>query len=59
MIKVYKAEWYVNGKLITNTESGREFYSREKAVNDAECRKPETRDRLSSVRCVTRNMCGL
>ena len=41
MIKVYKAEWYVNGKLITNTESGREFYSREKAVNDAECRKPE------------------
>ena len=41
MIKVYKAEWYVNGKLITNTESGCEFYSREKAVNDAECRKPE------------------
>ena len=41
MIKVYKAEWYVNGKLITNTESGREFYSREKAINDAECRKPE------------------
>ena len=41
MIKVYKAEWYVNGKLIMNTESGREFYSREKAVNDAECRKPE------------------
>ena len=41
MIKVYKAEWYVNGKLITNTESGHEFYSREKAVNDAECRKPE------------------
>ena len=41
MIKVYKAEWYVNGKLIMNTESGREFYSREKAINDAECRKPE------------------
>ena len=41
MIKVYKAEWYLNGKLITNTESGREFFSREKAVNDAECRKPE------------------
>ena len=39
MIKVYKAEWYLNGKLITNTESGREFFSREKAVNDAECRK--------------------
>ena len=30
MIKVYKAEWYVNGKLITNAESGREFFSREK-----------------------------
>ena len=41
MIKVYKAEWYLNGKLITNTESGREFFSREKVVNDAECRKPE------------------
>ena len=41
MIKVYKAEWYVNGKLITNSESGREFFSREKAVEYAECRKPE------------------
>ena len=41
MIKGYKAEWYVDGKLITNTESGHEFYSREKAINDAECRKPE------------------
>ena len=26
MIKVYKAEWYLNGKLITNAESGREFF---------------------------------
>ena len=42
MIKVYKAEWYVNGKSITNIESGREFYSHEKAINDAECRKPES-----------------
>ena len=41
MIKVYKAEWYLNDKIITNSESGREFYSREKAVIDAECRKPE------------------
>ena len=41
MLKVYKAEWYLNGKLITNSESGREFLSREKAVEDAECRKPE------------------
>ena len=36
MIKVYKAKWYLNGKLITNSESGHE-----KAVEDAECRKPE------------------
>ena len=35
MIKVYKAEWYLNGKLITNSESGREFYSHKKAVIDA------------------------
>ena len=41
MIKVYKAQWYVNGKLITNSESGREFFSREKAIQYAECRKPE------------------
>ena len=41
MIKVYKAEWYLNGKLITNTESGHEFFSHEKVVNDAECRKPK------------------
>ena len=41
MIKVYKAEWYLNGKLITNSESGCEFYSSEKAVIDAECRKPD------------------
>ena len=41
MIKVYKAEWYLNGKLITNAESGREFFSREKAIENAECRKPE------------------
>ena len=40
MIRVYKAEWYLNRKLITNSESGREFFSREKAVTDAECRKP-------------------
>ena len=41
IIKVYKAEWYVSGKLITNTERGHEFYSHEKAINDAECRKPK------------------
>ena len=41
MIKVYKAKWYLNGKLITNAESGREFFSHEKAIENAECRKPE------------------
>ena len=41
LVKVYKAEWYVNGSKITNLESDREFFSREKAVHDAECRKPE------------------
>ena len=41
LVKVYKAEWYVNGSKITNSESHREFFSREKAVHDAECRKPE------------------
>ena len=41
MIKVYKAKWYLNGKLITNAESGHEFFSHEKAIENAECRKPE------------------
>lgn len=41
MMKVYKAEWYLNGKKITNSESDREFYSREQAESDAFCRKPE------------------
>ena len=36
MIKVYKAKWYLNGKLITNAESGREFFSHEKAIENAE-----------------------
>ena len=41
LVKVYKAEWYVNGSKITNLESDHEFFSHEKAVHDAECRKPE------------------
>ena len=41
LVKVYKAEWCVNGSKITNSESDREFFSREKAVHDAECRKLE------------------
>ena len=28
VVKVYKAEWCLNGKMITNPESGREFFSR-------------------------------
>ena len=31
MIKVYKAKWYLNDKIITNSESGREFYSHKKS----------------------------
>ena len=41
MVKVYKAEWFLDGKQITNSESRQEFFSREKAENDALCRKPE------------------
>ena len=40
VVKVYKAEWYLNGKMITNPDSGLEFFSREKAENYAMCRKP-------------------
>ena len=40
VVKVYKAAWYLNGKMITNPDSGREFFSREKAEHDAYCKKP-------------------
>ena len=40
IVKVYKAEWYLNGKMITNSDSGREFFSRAKAEQNALCRKP-------------------
>ena len=40
IVKVYKAEWYLNDKMITNSESGREFFSRQKAEENALCRKP-------------------
>ena len=40
IVKVYKAEWYLNGKMITNSDSGREFFSRAKAEHYAMCRKP-------------------
>ena len=40
-VKLYRAEWFVNGKQITNSESGQLFFTRENAENDALCRKPE------------------
>ena len=40
IVKVYKAEWYLNGKMIHTSECGREFFSRGKAEEDAFCRKP-------------------
>ena len=40
IVKVYKAEWFLNGTLITNSQSGREFFSRKKAEDNAMCRKP-------------------
>ena len=40
IVKVYKAEWYLNGKMIVTPECGREFFSRGKAEQDAYCRKP-------------------
>ena len=40
IVKVYKAEWYLNGKMIVTPECGHEFFSRGKAEQDAYCRKP-------------------
>ena len=40
IVKVYKAEWYLNGKMIHTPESGHEFFSWRKAEEDAYCRKP-------------------
>ena len=40
IVRVYKAEWFLNNKLITHCESGREFFSRKKAEDNAMCRKP-------------------
>ena len=40
IVKVYKADWFLNGKVITNSTSGREFFSHEKAEQYAMCRKP-------------------
>ena len=39
-MKGFKAEWYLGSSRITSTESVREFFSREKAEQDAYCRKP-------------------
>ena len=40
IVKVYKAEWYLKGKLITNCTSSREFFSQEKVEQYAMYRKP-------------------
>ena len=40
VVRVYKAEWFLNGKMITRPDSGHEFFSREKAEQFAMCRKP-------------------
>ena len=40
MIKVYKAKWYLNGKLITNSESGREFFSCERLLKMLNAENP-------------------
>ena len=37
IVRVYKAEWYLNGKMIMNSESGHEFFSWEKAEQHAMC----------------------
>ena len=34
-VKLYRAEWFANGKQITNSESGQLFFTRENAENDA------------------------
>ena len=39
IVKVYKAQWYLNGKMIITQECGHEFFSRGKAEQDAYCRK--------------------
>ena len=51
MIKVYKAEWYLNGKLITNSESGREFFSRKRPL------KMLNVENLNQVLIIHRKMC--
>ena len=40
VVKVFKAEWYLGSSRKTSPESGREFFSREKAEQDVYCRKP-------------------
>ena len=52
MIKVYKAEWYLNAKLITNAESGCEFFSRGKGNW-----KMLNAENLNQVLIIHRKMC--
>ena len=51
MIKVYKAEWYVNGKLITNAESGRVFFHVKRPL------KMLNVENLNQVLIIHRKMC--
>ena len=59
IVKVYKAEWYLNDKMITNSESGHEFFSRQKAEENALCRKPVPGEDYSPKTCRSRITCGL
>ena len=51
MIKVYKAEWYLNGKLITNAESGHEFFHVKRQL------KMLNAEHLKQVLIIHRKMC--
>ena len=51
MIKVYKAKWYLNGKLITNAKSGREFFHMKRQL------KMLNAENLNQVLTIHRKMC--
>ena len=51
MIKVYKAEWYLNGKLITNSESGHEFFHVKRLLKMLKV------ENLNQVLIINRKMC--
>ena len=51
MIKMYKPKWYVNGKLITNSESDREFFHVKRLSNMLNVESP------NQVLIIHRKMC--